>query len=161
NLPPGFRALASSTNAPVAAIGNDAGVMGIQFHPEVHHTPQGREILHNFLYQVCSCTGSWTPGAFVAGATADIAARVGRGRVICALSGGVDSAVAATLVHRAIGDQLTCVFVDNGLLRREEARRVLDVLHGNLDLDIRFVDAADRFLTALRGVREPEEKRRV
>jgi len=160
-LPPGFRTLARSSNAPVAAFTDDAGVMAIQFHPEVHHTPQGREILRNFLYRVCGCTGTWTPGSFIAGATTSIRATVGGGRVICALSGGVDSAVAATLVHHAIGDQLTCVFVDNGLLRREEAQRVLDVLHGNLDLDIRFVDATDRFMGALRGVLDPEEKRRV
>jgi GMP synthase (glutamine-hydrolysing) len=160
-LPPGFHGLASSSNAPVAAFSDGAGVLGIQFHPEVHHTPQGRDILRNFLYRVCGCTGTWTAGSFIAGATRTIRDTVGAGRVICALSGGVDSAVAATLVHRAVGDQLTCVFVDNGLLRREEAQRVLDVLHGNLDLDIRFVDAADRFLGALGGVLDPEEKRRV
>jgi GMP synthase (glutamine-hydrolysing) len=160
-LPPGFHVLASSTNAPLAAFSDGAGTLGIQFHPEVHHTPQGRDILRNFLYRVCGCTGSWTAGAFIADATRSIAAQVGSGRVICALSGGVDSAVAATLIHRAVGDQLTCVFVNNGLLRREEPERVLDVLHGSLDLDIRFVDATDRFLTALGGVRDPEEKRRV
>jgi GMP synthase (glutamine-hydrolysing) len=160
-LPPGFHVVASSANAPVAAISDGAGVMGIQFHPEVHHTPQGRDVIRNFLYRVCGCTGTWTAGSFIADATRAIRASVGDGRVICALSGGVDSAVAATLVHRAVGDQLTCVFVDNGLLRREEPQRVLDVLHGNLDLDIRFVDATDRFLGALRGVLDPEEKRRV
>jgi GMP synthase (glutamine-hydrolysing) len=160
-LPDGFHGLASSSNAPVAAFSNGAGVLGIQFHPEVHHTPQGRDILRNFLYRVCGCTGAWTAGSFIADSTRAIRETVGDGRVICALSGGVDSAVAATLVHRAVGDQLTCVFVDNGLLRREEAQRVLDVLDGNLDLDIRFVDAADRFLGALRGVLDPEEKRRV
>jgi GMP synthase (glutamine-hydrolysing) len=160
-LPPGFHTVASSSNAPIAAFSDGAGVLGIQFHPEVHHTPQGRDVLRNFLYRVCGCTGAWTAGAFIAGTTRSIAATVGAGRVICALSGGVDSAVAATLVHRAVGDQLTCVFVNNGLLRREEPERVLDVMHGNLDLDIRYVDAADRFLGALRGVRDPEEKRRV
>jgi GMP synthase (glutamine-hydrolysing) len=160
-LPPGFHALASSSNAPVAAFSNGAGVLGIMFHPEVHHTPQGRDVIRNFLYRVCGCTGRWTAGSFIAGATQAIRDTVGGGRVICALSGGVDSAVAATLVHRAVGDQLTCVFVDNGLLRREEPQRVLAVLHGNLDLDIRFVDAGDRFLGALRGVLDPEEKRRV
>ncbi len=160
-LPPGFHALASSSNAPVAALSNGAGILGIQFHPEVHHTPQGRDILRNFLYRVCGCTGTWTAGSFIADATRSIRETVGSGRVICALSGGVDSAVAATLMHRAVGDQLTCVFVDNGLLRREEPRRVLDVLHGSLDLDIRFVDATGRFLGALRGVVDPEEKRRV
>jgi GMP synthase (glutamine-hydrolysing) len=160
-LPAGFRGVASSSNAPVAAFTDDGGVMAIQFHPEVHHTPQGRDIIRNFLYRVCGCTGTWTAGSFIADATRAIRSTVGGGRVICALSGGVDSAVAATLVHHAIGDQLTCVFVDNGLLRREEPQRVLDVLHGNLDLDIRFVDAAPRFLGALAGVVDPEEKRRV
>jgi len=160
-LPPGFHALASSSNAPLAAFSNGAGVLGIQFHPEVHHTPQGRDVLRNFLYRVCGCAPTWTPGSFIADATRSIRETVGRGRVICALSGGVDSTVAATLVNRAVGDQLTCVFVDNGLLRREEPKRVLDVLHGNLDLDIRFVDATRRFLDALRGVVDPEEKRRV
>ena len=160
-LPPGFHSLASSSNGPVAAFGNAAGVIGIQFHPEVYHTPQGRDMLHNFLYRVCRCTGTWTAGSFIADATASLQASVGGGRVICALSGGVDSAVAATLVHRAVGDQLTCVFVNNGLLRREEPERVLDVLRGNLDLDIRYVDATERFLRALRAVLDPEEKRRV
>jgi GMP synthase (glutamine-hydrolysing) len=159
--PPGFQVVASSGNSPVAAFANAAGLTGIQFHPEVHHTPQGREILRNFLYRVCGCTGTWTAGSFIADATATIKATVGGGRVICALSGGVDSAVAATLVHRAVGDQLTCVFVNNGLLRREEAERVLDVMHGNLDVDIRSVDASGRFLEALRGVTDPEEKRRI
>ncbi len=160
-LPPGFHALARSANSPVAAFSDGAGILGIQFHPEVHHTPQGRKLLGNFLYRVCGCTGTWTPGSFIAEATRQIRETVGAGRVICALSGGVDSAVAATLVHRAVGDQLTCVFVDNGLLRREEPQRVLDVLHGNMDLDIRFVAAADRFLGALRGVVDPEAKRRT
>jgi GMP synthase (glutamine-hydrolysing) len=160
-LPPGFHGLASSSNSQVAAFSNGAGIMGIQFHPEVHHTPQGGAVLRNFLHRVCGCTGAWTAGSFIADALQTIRSTVGEGRAICALSGGVDSAVAATLVHRAIGDQLTCVFVNNGLLRREEPERVLDVLHGNLDLDIRYVDAADRFLGALRGVLEPEEKRRV
>jgi GMP synthase (glutamine-hydrolysing) len=160
-LPPGFHGLASSSNAPIAAFSDGAGVLGIQFHPEVHHTPQGRDILRNFLYHVCGCTGTWTAGSFIADATRAIREMVGDGRVICALSGGVDSAVAATLVHRAVGDQLTCVFVDNGLLRREEPQRVLDVMHGNLDLDLRFVDAGERFLGGLRGVIDPEEKRRV
>ena len=160
-LPAGFHSLASSSNAPVAAFGNGAGIVGIQFHPEVHHTPHGRDVLHNFLYRLCGCTGTWTTGSFIADATRSLQASVGAGRVICALSGGVDSAVAATLVHRAVGDQLTCVFVNNGLLRREEPERVLDVMHGNLDLDMRYVDATERFLGALRGVLDPEEKRRV
>ena len=160
-LPPGFHGLASSSNAPLAAFSDGSGIAAIQFHPEVHHTPQGADILRNFLYRICGCTGTWTAGSFIAEATRSLKATVGGGRVICALSGGVDSAVAATLVHRALGDQLTCVFVNNGLLRREEPDRVLEVMHGNLDMDIRYVDASERFLGALRGVLDPEEKRRV
>ena len=160
-MPPGFRLLATSGNSPFAAFTNDRGIFGIQFHPEVVHTPSGREVLRNFLFGVCHCTPSWTPGSFIAEATESIRAQVADGRVICALSGGVDSAVAATLVHRAVGDQLTCVFVNNGLLRKEEPERVLDVMHGNLDMNIRFVDATDRFLGALRGVIDPEQKRRI
>ena len=148
-MPPGFRLLATSGNSPIAAFTNDQGIIGIQFHPEVVHTPSGREVLRNFLFGVCQCTPSWTAGSFIAQATEMIRNQVGDGRVICALSGGVDSAVAATLVHRAVGDQLTCVFVNNGLLRKEEPERVLDVMHGNLDMNIRYVDATDRFLGAL------------
>ncbi len=159
-LPPGFRGLGASANSPYAAFTSDAGILGIQFHPEVVHTPHGREILRNFLYRVAGLTPSWTAGSYIAEAVETIRTTVGGGRVLCALSGGVDSAVAATLVHRAIGDQLTCVFVNNGLLRKEEAQRVLDVMHGHLDMNIRFVDATDRFLRELRGVVDPEEKRR-
>ena len=158
---PGFRLIATSGNSPIAAFTNDQGIIGIQFHPEVVHTPRGREVLRNFLFGVCQCTPSWTAGSFVAKATELIRNQVGDGRVICALSGGVDSAVAATLVHRAVGDQLTCVFVNNGLLRKEEPERVLDVMHGNLDMNIRYVDATDRFLNALGGVIDPEQKRRI
>jgi GMP synthase (glutamine-hydrolysing) len=160
-MPPGFELLATSGNSPIAAFTDGKGIYGIQFHPEVVHTPSGREVLRNFLFGVCHCKPTWTPGSFIADATESIRARVGDGRVICALSGGVDSAVAATLVHRAVGDQLTCVFVNNGLLRKEEAERVLDVMHGNLDMNIRYVDATERFLAALRGVIDPEEKRRI
>jgi GMP synthase (glutamine-hydrolysing) len=158
-LPPGFHPLGSSGNSPVAAFANDSGIIGIQFHPEVVHTPDGREMIRNFVLKVCGCSPSWTPGSFITESIERIRAQVGGGRVICALSGGVDSAVAATLVHRAIGDQLTCVFVNNGLLRREEPQRVLDVMHGNLDMDIRYADAEERFLEALAGITDPEEKR--
>ncbi|GAC1654492.1 MAG: glutamine-hydrolyzing GMP synthase [Candidatus Dormibacteraceae bacterium] len=160
-LPPGFHALARSANSTYAAFSNDAGVMGIQFHPEVVHTPHGKEILGNFLYRVCGLKPDWTPGSYISEAIASIRETVGGGQVLCALSGGVDSAVAATLVQRAIGDQLTCVFVNNGVLRRGEAERVLEVMHGNLDMKIRYVDAGERFLSALRGVTDPEEKRRT
>src|SRR3982075_2934431 len=122
--PAGFRRLAESENSATAAMADEAGRYGIAFHPEVIHTPQGREILRNFLYQVAGCRGSWKPAAFIEQAIEAIRAQVGTARVLCALSGGVDSAVCATLVHRAIPGQLTCLMVDNGLLRREERRRV-------------------------------------
>jgi GMP synthase (glutamine-hydrolysing) len=161
SAPPGFRVLAHSGNSPVAAMGDERGRLAIQFHPEVVHTPLGKEIIHNFLYDVCSCTGNWEPLSFIESAVAQIRDQVGRGRVICALSGGVDSAVAATLVHRAIGDQLTCVFVNNGLLRLQEGERVIDVMTKGLNIDLRYVDATDRFLTALAGVTDPEAKRKI
>jgi GMP synthase (glutamine-hydrolysing) len=159
-LPPGFRAVAYSENSPIAAMANDAGVYGIQFHPEVAHTPQGAEILRNFAYKVCGLSGSWTPGNFVKESIERIRRDVGDGKVICALSGGVDSAVTAKLVHEAIGDQLTCIFVNNGLLRREEPERVREVFQRNLGLNLIYVDATERFLTALAGVTDPELKRK-
>ena len=160
-LPPGFRAVAYSENSPIAAMANDAGVYGIQFHPEVAHTPQGARVLRNFVYRACGASGSWTPGNFVADSVQRIREQVGGGRVICALSGGVDSAVTAKLVHEAIGDQLTCIFVNNGLLRREEPERVRAVFERNIGLNLVYVDAAERFLTALAGVVDPEQKRKA
>jgi GMP synthase (glutamine-hydrolysing) len=142
-------------------MGDDGGRIGIQFHPEVVHTPLGKEIIRNFLFDVCGCTGTWEPASFIEQAVYNIRAQVGDGRIICALSGGVDSAVAATLVHRAVGDQLTCVFVNNGLLRLQEGERVIDVMSRGLRIDLRFVDATDRFLAALQGVVEPEQKRKI
>jgi GMP synthase (glutamine-hydrolysing) len=159
--PPGFHVMAHSGNSPVAAMGDDRGRVGIQFHPEVVHTPLGKEIIHNFLYDVCRCSGNWEPRSFIESAVENIRKQVGSARVICALSGGVDSAVAATLVHRAIGDQLTCVFVNNGLLRLQEGERVIDVMTRGLNIDLRYVDASDRFLDALAGVVDPEQKRKV
>jgi len=160
-LPPGFRAIAFSENSPIAAIANDKGIYGIQFHPEVAHTPQGREMLRNFAYKVCGLDGSWTANNFVMESIARIREQVGAGKVICALSGGVDSAVTAKLVHEAIGNQLTCIFVNNGLLRREEPERVREVFQQNLGLNLIYVDATERFMTALAGVTDPEQKRKI
>ncbi|MEA2684510.1 MAG: hypothetical protein QOK05_2838 [Chloroflexota bacterium] len=159
--PSGFRVIAHSGNSPIGAFTDDRGRVGIQFHPEVVHTPLGKEIIHNFLYDVCGCTGNWEPHSFIESTVQKIRDQVGDGRVICALSGGVDSAVAATLVHRAIGDQLTCVFVNNGLLRLQEGDRVMDVMGKGLNIDIRYVDATDRFLGALAGIEDPEDKRKT
>ena len=159
--PPGFVSLAYTENSPIAALGNDARMLGIQFHPEVAHTPQGTTLLDNFVHGICGCGRLWTAASFVADAVQDIKDQVGTGRVICALSGGVDSTVTATLVHRAIGDHLTCIFVNNGLMRREEPERVLDTFEKYLKVDLIYVNATDQFLEALSEVFDPEEKRRV
>jgi GMP synthase (glutamine-hydrolysing) len=158
--PPGFRRLAYSANSSIAAMADGAGRFGIAFHPEVIHTPQGGEILRNFLYDAAGCRGTWKPAVFIEQATATIQAQVKDGHVLCALSGGVDSAVCATLIHRALPGQLTCLLVDNGLLRRDERRRVEEVMRRHLGIDLKAVDASDEFLEALTGVVDPEEKRR-
>jgi GMP synthase (glutamine-hydrolysing) len=158
-LPPGFRVFASSENSPVAVMGNDAGLIGIQFHPEVVHTPEGAAILRNFLVNVCGCQQNWTPGNLIAESVEKIRAQAGAGQVICALSGGVDSAVAAALVHRAIGDQLTCIFVDNGLLRRGEPEQVVETFARHMRIRLLSIDARERFLSALAEVTNPETKR--
>ncbi|MBM4405908.1 MAG: glutamine-hydrolyzing GMP synthase [Chloroflexi bacterium] len=160
-LPPGFKILAYTENSPIAAMSSESGFIGIQFHPEVVHTPQGKEILKNYLFNVCGCTGDWTPSNFIAEQIEKIQAKVGRGRVVCALSGGVDSAVVATLIHKAIGDQLTCIFVDNGLLRAEEPERVVQVFRRNLKMNLIHVNAVERFVGALKGITDPEEKRKT
>jgi GMP synthase (glutamine-hydrolysing) len=160
-LPPGFKALAYTENSPVAVMGNGENIFGLQFHPEVAHTPQGKAILKNFAFLVCGCHGNWTMSNFITERIARIKKQVGNGRVINALSGGVDSAVVATLIHQAIGDQLTCIFVDNGLLRREEVERTTKTFKANLGMNIITVNAADRFLAKLKGVTDPERKRKV
>jgi GMP synthase (glutamine-hydrolysing) len=159
-LPPGFRAIAHSLNSSCAAFVGPRQRYGIQFHIEVAHTPLGRDILRNFLIDVCGCAGNWEPQSFIEMTVDALRRQIGGGQVICALSGGVDSAVAATLVHHAIGDQLTCVFVDNGLLRRGEGDRVIDVMRSQRHINLVHVDATDQFLDALAGVVDPEEKRR-
>jgi GMP synthase (glutamine-hydrolysing) len=160
-LPPGFRSLAYSDNSPVAVMGNDRGVIGLQFHPEVVHTPHGKTILRNFLYNICGCHGDWTAASFIEESIRSIRQQVGDGRVICALSGGVDSAVTAALVHRAIGDQLVCIFVNNGLLRREEPERVVETFRRHMKINLVYVDAIDRFMACLDGVVGPEAKRKM
>ncbi len=160
-LPPGFQSIAYSDNSPFAAMSNGANTFGIQFHPEVVHTPHGKQVIENFLYKVCNLRGDWTAGNFIADGINRIRKQIGDGKVICALSGGVDSAVAATLVHKAVGDQLTCIFVDNGLMRREEPERVVDTFGRHMEIKLVHVDAAERFLTQLKGVTDPEQKRRI
>jgi GMP synthase (glutamine-hydrolysing) len=160
--PPGFTALASSSESPVAALESvERGIYGIQFHPEVVHTPYGQDIITRFLEEICGCERSWSAASVIDDPIARIRAQVGEGRVICGLSGGVDSSVAALLVHRAIGDQLTCVFVDHGLMRKNEGDQVIAAFRDHFKVPLVAVDAEDRFLTKLRGVTEPEAKRKA
>ncbi|MGI8921674.1 MAG: glutamine-hydrolyzing GMP synthase [Solirubrobacteraceae bacterium] len=160
--PPGFAELAASSASPVAAVEDEGrGLYGIQFHPEVVHTPYGQQILETFLRDVCECTATWTPTNFIEDQVAAIRARVGEGRVICGLSGGVDSSVAALLVHRAVGDQLTCVFVDHGLMRKDEGQQVISAFADHFKVDLVAVDAERRFLERLAGLTDPEAKRKA
>ncbi|MDX1711431.1 MAG: glutamine-hydrolyzing GMP synthase, partial [Rhodovibrionaceae bacterium] len=161
-LPPGFRSVGTSDGAPFAAIADDARhIYGVQFHPEVVHTPDGARLLSNFTHRVCGCSGDWTMAAFRQEAIARIREQVGSGRVICGLSGGVDSSVAAVLIHEAIGDQLTCIFVDHGLLRAGEAEQVVEVFRGAYNIPLVHRDASAEFLGRLEGVGDPEEKRKI
>jgi len=160
--PPGFTALASSSASPVAAVEDSGrGIYGIQFHPEVVHTPYGQEILTRFLTEVCGCEPTWTAASIVENQVRRIREQVGEGRVICGLSGGVDSSVAALLVHRAVGERLTCVFVDHGLMRKDEGEQVVSAFRDTFRVPLVAVDAETRFLERLRGVTEPEAKRKA
>ncbi|AKX94942.1 GMP synthase [glutamine-hydrolyzing] [Moorella thermoacetica] len=160
--PPGFQVTARSAYTPVAAMSDPARKLyGVQFHPEVKHTPMGQEILRRFLFQVCGCRGDWSVSSFIEDQVAAIRRQVGNGRVLCALSGGVDSSVAAALVHRAVGDRLTCVFVNHGLLRQGEAEQVQRAFGQAMGMNIVYVDASRRFLEKLTGVTDPEEKRKI
>jgi GMP synthase (glutamine-hydrolysing) len=163
-MPPGFRSIAHTANSPIAAMKRDdhkRRIYCLQFHPEVVHTPEGTTLLRNFVYDICGCKPTWTMQSYVDTAVQQIRGQVGKERVICALSGGVDSSVAAALTHRAIGDQLTCIFVDNGLLRSGEKEQVKQTFAQQLHLNLRLIDASDSFLAKLKGVIDPERKRKI
>ncbi|HZW37545.1 MAG: glutamine-hydrolyzing GMP synthase [Deltaproteobacteria bacterium] len=161
-LPKGFTSIARSDNSPVAAMSNEEKTLyGVQFHPEVAHTPKGKEILSNFLFRVCGLSPWWTMHSFVETSIRKIREKVGKENVVLGLSGGVDSSVAAVLLHRALGDRLTCIFVNNGLLRKGEAEDVVETFRRGIGLRLEYVDASDRFLEALSGVEDPEKKRKI
>ncbi len=160
--PPGFEVLAETPTAPVAAMGHPAkGLYGLQFHPEVAHTPRGTEILRNFLFRVAGCTGGWSPESFIESTVAAIRETVGDDRVLCATSGGVDSSCLAALLHQAIGDRLDCLFINNGLLRKDEAPQVRKAFRDHMGIRVHYVSGTNRFLNALQGVASPERKRRI
>src|SRR6059036_2243050 len=161
-LPNDFHIVGTTDGCDFAAVENpQRKLYGLQFHPEVAHTPRGREILQNFVYHICHCTMDWTMGSFIDDACERVRAQVGDNKVVLGLSGGVDSSVVAALLHKAIGDQLTCIFVNNGLLRAREEEVVQRVFGENFHIRLKYVDASERFLTKLRGVVDPEEKRKI
>ncbi|MGI6091939.1 MAG: glutamine-hydrolyzing GMP synthase [Veillonellaceae bacterium] len=160
--PKGFKVTGHTNSTPVAAMSNnDEKIYGVQFHPEVVHTPEGLKILRNFLFNICGCSGDWNMGSFVDQAIQKIRDQVGNKRVLCALSGGIDSSVAAVLVHRAVGDQLTCVFVNHGFLRKGEPEQVVKTFRDGFNMNLVYVDAVDRFMDRMAGVTDPEQKRKI
>jgi GMP synthase (glutamine-hydrolysing) len=161
-MPEGFIRLAHTENSPYAAMADrNRKIYALQFHPEVVHTEEGKKILKNFVFKICDCSPSWNMHSFVERETEEIRKKVGNYKVVCALSGGVDSTVTAVLVHRAIGDALTCIFVDNGLLRAGEREKVEDMLRNNFHINLRVIDASERFLRRLKGIKDPERKRKI
>jgi GMP synthase (glutamine-hydrolysing) len=162
DLPTGFTLDAGTESAPIAAMSNlERNLYAVQFHPEVRHSVQGNEMISNFLYEVCGCEGNWTMESFIEEQIREIRQQVGDKKVLCALSGGVDSSVVAMLIHRAIGDQLTCMFIDHGLLRKGEAESVMETFVGKFDMKVVKIDARERFLSKLAGVDDPEQKRKI
>jgi GMP synthase (glutamine-hydrolysing) len=160
-LPDGFKRVGVSSNSLAAAVDDERKIFGLQFHPEVVHTEQGKTIINNFLFRICNCRGDWTPASFVEESVSRIRQQIGEAKAICALSGGVDSTVAAILVDKAIGKNLTCIFVDNGVLRKNEFTKVLTNLKERLHLQVLGVNAGSQFLERLRGVEDPERKRKI
>nr|HMN26417.1 glutamine-hydrolyzing GMP synthase [Ignavibacteriaceae bacterium] len=161
-LPKGFKIIAKSDHSPIAAVANESEkIYGVQFHPEVVHTVEGRKIIHNFLFDICKCTGNWTPHNFTENSIAEIKEKVGDAKVICALSGGVDSTVAAVLVKKAIGDNLICIHIDTGLMRKNESYEIGKIFDEKLNLNHIHIDAAGKFLNKLKGISDPEQKRKI
>jgi len=161
-LPKQFEPIAHTANAPICAIRNRARkIYGVQFHPEVIHTPKGKDVLRNFLYRICGCAGGWSSSAFIQNSIQIIRQTVGDGKVICALSGGVDSSVAAALLHQAIGDNLSCIHINNGLMRKDESETVVRTFRDSFRMNLDYVDATDLFLDGLKGVTDPEKKRKI
>ncbi|PIP46420.1 MAG: glutamine-hydrolyzing GMP synthase [Deltaproteobacteria bacterium CG23_combo_of_CG06-09_8_20_14_all_51_20] len=161
-MPEGFEILATSKNSPVAAMADKKRkIYGLQFHPEVVHTPEGNKIIRNFLFGICECSATWTMSSFVKKSISSLREKIGSEKVICGISGGVDSSVTAVLLHRAVGTQLSCIFVDNGLLRKGESLEVMKLLQGLFGMDVRLVDASNHFLCVLEGVTDPEQKRKI
>ena len=161
-LPKGFDIIAKSDHSPIGAVANESEkIYGVQFHPEVVHTDEGRKIIHNFLFNICKCTGNWTSHNFIENSIAEIKDKVGSAKVICALSGGVDSTVAAVLVKKAIGDNLICIHIDTGLMRKNESYEISKIFNEKLNLNHIHIDASEKFISRLKDISDPEQKRRI